>query len=219
MYNSWIRKAEVIPIFIPVTWYFYLTESNLLYLKVRKLLLICSCYSCRKVKTWLSGTWRCLFVFVCVSVCVYLWYNMARNWIRRRIAKENRNIKLRGSTCPQKTTLLLAEVTVALINIEKDSTVLLRTVTPTHASGQSLRWGFRQIEFRLEKILGSWCWGHPCRWPAGSKWQPPTARWWWSTGTQPLGRKKNFMTLFWSLKMVHIRSYALFNDAAQLCNE
>lgn len=41
-----------------------------------------------------------------LSVCMYLWYNMARNWVIRRIAKDRRNIKLRGSTCQQGRQLL-----------------------------------------------------------------------------------------------------------------
>lgn len=43
-----------------------------------------------------------------VWVCMYLWYNMARNWTRRRTAKDNRNIKLRGSTCQHKVAITVS---------------------------------------------------------------------------------------------------------------
>lgn len=100
----------------------------------------------------------------------------------RRIAKDNRNIKLTGSTCPHRTTAMVRCLRRMFRNGSE--------FTPKPFT-QPRPWGIHLTEFRSESIWGSWCWWHHFQLPAGRRWPPPRARWRWNTERRPVWRKES----------------------------
>lgn len=118
--------------------------------------------------------------FLSNDVRVYLWYNIARNWMSRRIAKDSRNIKLSGSTYWQ-------QMGNYGVNLNQHWPIRNKCKIGLPV----LPWGILLIRCHLGNILESWYWLYHFQWPAERRLLPPIARWAWNKGILPAREKTN----------------------------